>query len=63
MVKKVEKFVFYPKRLYGAKNGQILETTKNLHTGKKKSPIPRKGLFKAYKALCRTDIKGNYCRR
>jgi len=52
MVKKVEKFVFYPKWLYGAKNGQILETTKNLHTGKKKSPIPRKGLFKAYKALC-----------
>jgi len=47
MVKKVEKFVFYPKRLYGAKNGQILETVVFYSCKKKKSPIEEKRLFKS----------------
>jgi hypothetical protein len=45
MVKKVEKFVFYPKWLYGAKNGQILETPKNLRTVEKEKPYPKERTF------------------
>jgi hypothetical protein len=45
MHKKVEKFVFYPKRLYGAKNGQILETPCFLAYAGKKKPHPQDGAF------------------
>ena len=51
MHKKVKKFVFGPKRLYGAKNGQFLETPHFLCTQKKKSPIDEKGLFRAFEAF------------
>jgi hypothetical protein len=45
MDKKVEKFDFYTKRLYGAKNGQFFETPYYLaHAGKKK-PLRREGAF------------------
>jgi hypothetical protein len=47
MHKKVEKFVFYPKRLYGAKNGQILETLHFLPSQEKSSLFHKKGLFEA----------------
>jgi hypothetical protein len=45
MVKKVENFVFYPKWLYGAKNGQILETPKKLTHRKKEKPYPKERTF------------------
>jgi hypothetical protein len=45
MLKKVEKFVFCPKRLYGAKNRQISKTPcSHAHAGKKK-PHPQEGAF------------------
>jgi len=56
MVKKVEKFVFYPKWLYGAKNGQILETVEILGTQERKSPILRTGLFKAFKRFSKSQL-------
>ena len=46
MHKKVEKFVFRPKRLYKAKNGQISKTPFFSRTRERKSPIHRKGLFR-----------------
>ena len=51
MVKKVEKFVFYPKWLYGAKNGQILETVEFLPSREKKSPIEEMRLFKSIESF------------
>jgi hypothetical protein len=39
MLKKVEKFVFRPKRLYEAKNRQILETPYFLAPAGKKKPL------------------------
>jgi hypothetical protein len=45
MLKKVEKIVFSPKRLYEAKNGQISKTPHFLtHAGKKKHH-PKNGAF------------------
>jgi len=46
MVKKVEKFVFYPKRLYGAKNGQILETVVFYFRKKRKAPSKKRGFLR-----------------
>jgi hypothetical protein len=45
LLKKVENFLFYPKRLYEAKNGQISETPEKMGTREKEKPHPKERAF------------------